>query len=113
MAGSKVSFRIYLTCDAFSDGFCSAFRDFLGVKGLKSLFFKNVLLAIDTGNEEEVKERLASILMGKFKVVFDGGENESKPRQYKSKKETTFDAFKDELSQISSQFAKSLSAEDK
>ena len=116
MAGSKLNFRVSMPCSSFSDAFCTAFSDLLDVRGLKSLIFKNILLSIDTGDEDEIKKRLAAILTGSFEIVFTESDEEDKahePKKQIKKQGTVFDSFKEELNQFSNQFAKSLSAEDK
>lgn len=118
MASDKFNFRVHISCKKFSEDFCSAFEDILTIKGLKALFFKNILLSIDNGDQDEIKKRFASVLMGKFKIVFEDDDSEGitvEHNEHKKAKQlgTMFDAFKDELSQISNQFAKSISAEDK
>ena len=102
--------RFVVDCDILSNEFCGVFREFLGMKGLKTLFFHNLFQEMCGDTEKETKRRLTNILMGNFKIVFTDDYSEAKPQQAgsHSSRNTKLDEIREEFKQFSDKFADAI-----
>lgn len=115
-----IHLRTSINCEFLPDNFCSAFSEFISMRGLKSLFFNSIMKEIARGTEDEieVRRRLAEVLMGNFTIVFPDEQKKhdhenaklSQNSQASSlpKQKTKFDEFRDELKEFSDQFAQAV-----